>query len=402
MIDRMTQSTGQTGQVAAQPAAAILFTAFEPSGDAHAAPVIRELIAKAPSLRIYAWGGPKMQAAGATIIERTADDGAMGMNSLSRIRYVRRQIGAIKRWSKQYRVLAHVPVDSPAANFPICRIMRNRGARVIHLVAPQIWAWGGWRIGKLRRLTNLVLCLLPFEEQWFNDRHVPARFIGHPIMNRELDASRLKEHVQGLPQGSPRLALFPGSRSSEVRANIRLLCETFAELRARHAGACGVIVAANPELAKVVREKVGMFPSGLHLMTGQSDEAIYWCELALAVSGTVSLDITRQQRPMIGVYKTGLLSWLAAKVMLRTPYRLLPNIIADREICPEFIPHAGGHMPVVREATKLLHDSKNAAIQAEGLRRVAMRFANKQPAEEAARLILQSISAHAEAPAQPA
>ncbi len=375
-------------------APAILFTAFEPSGDAHAAPVIRALRERTPNLRIYAWGGPKMEAAGATIVERTAEDGAMGLNSLSKVLTIRKHISAIKRWARQYRVIGHVPVDSPAANFPICKIMRRNGTRVIHLVAPQIWAWGRWRIGKLRRRTNMVLCLLPFEEQWFNDRQVPARFIGHPIINRELDIKSLRKHTHGLPQGSPRMAIFPGSRSSEVRTNLSLLVNAYAELQSRHAGMGGVIVAANPALAKLIRSKIRVFPTGLHLLTGQSDEVIYWCDFALAVSGTVSLDITRQQKPMIGVYKTGIISWLGAKVLLRTPFRLLPNLIADRELCPEFIPHVGGCMPIVHEATRLIDDSKIGAIQSEGLRRVALRFANKRPAEEAAHLIMQSIKTH--------
>ena len=82
-------------------------------------------------------------------------------------------------------------VDSPAANFPICKILRKHGTRTVHLVAPQLWAWGRGRIGKLRRRTDLVLCMLPFEEQWFNDRNIPARFVGHPAMSRPLDEDEL-------------------------------------------------------------------------------------------------------------------------------------------------------------------------------------------------------------------
>lgn len=381
-----------TRSASKSPQRAVLFTAFEPSGDAHAAPVIRALLEQDPTLRVYAWGGERMQQAGATLIERSADDGSMGLNALSKARRMRQYVKAIGRWSKLHRVNAHIPVDSPAANFPICKVMNKRGVKVIHLVAPQIWAWGRWRIRKLRRLSSLLLCLLPFEEQWFNDRQIPARFIGHPTVNRELDAETLSEHSKELPQGSPRIGIFPGSRSGEVRANIRLLAAAFNELQSRHTGMTGVIVAANPELAELVREKLPVFPTGLHLITGRSDAVIHWCDLALTVSGTMSLDIARQQKPMIGVYKTGVISWLGAKVMLRTPYKLLPNIIAERAICPEFVPHVGGIGPIVREASKLLHDSKNGAIQSESLRRVMLRYANKNPAEEAARLIRKAIA----------
>ena len=367
--------------------ASILFTAFEPSGDAHAAPVIRELLRLVPSLKVYAWGGPKMEQAGATLLGRTAEDGAMGLGALKRARSVRREIKRIKQWCREYRVIAHVAVDSPAANWPICKALKKTGARIIHLVAPQVWAWGGWRIKKLRKLTDLVLCLLPNEEQYFNERGVPAKFIGHPVLNHPVDEAAMRDQMHGLPQGAPRIAIFPGSRSQEVKANVRLLVNTFIELQGRHAGAAGVIVAANQNCAKIVRRKIKVFPTGMHMVTGLHEAAIGWCDLALAVSGTITLDITRQRKPMIGVYKKGIIEWLIAKVLIRS-YCLLPNVIAEREVVPEFVPHVGGAMPIVKVASRYLLDSKKAANQSEELNRICLRFAGKKPAEEATRLII--------------
>src|SRR5262249_25058518 len=114
-------------------------------------------------------------------------------------------------------------------------------------------------------------------------------------------------------------------------------------------------------------------------------------DLCLAVSGTITLDITRQRKPMIGVYKTGLLSWIGSKLIVRTPFFLLPNIIADREIVPEFVPHVGGALPIVKAASRYLLDSKNARTQSEELNRVCLRYSNKKPAEEATRLIIKII-----------
>ena len=164
---------------------AILFTAFEPSGDALAAPIIERLIARAPGVKIYAWGGPLMEKAGATVVEQTVSNAAMGLGAIKRIRAVRKYQGQIRRWLKQYRVIAHVPVDSPAANFPICAMTRKAGSKVVHLGCPQLWAWGSWRAGKLRKRTDLVLCLLPHEPTWLNERDINGRFIGHPAVNRE-------------------------------------------------------------------------------------------------------------------------------------------------------------------------------------------------------------------------
>lgn len=371
---------------------AILFTAFEPSGDALGAPVIRRLLRNNPKLKIYAWGGPLMEQAGAKVLQQTVEAGAMGLSALRRAREVRQEVKRIKQWASEHRVVAHIPVDSPAANFPITKVMRKAGARVIHLAAPQLWAWGRWRLGKLRRRTDLVLCLLPFEEQWFNERRIPAKFIGHPAINRRIDLSQLRERMHGLPRGAPRVVIFPGSRAQEVRANTRLLVSVYNELQGRHSGMGGVIVAANPKLARLIRRRINVFPVGLHMVTGTTDAAIAWCDLALAVSGTITLDITVQRKAMIGVYKTGILSWLLAKLILRTPFRLLPNIIAEREIVPEFVPYVGGPDAIVKQATRYLSDSKNAAVMSEELHRVCLRFANRNPAEEAAKLIAKVIA----------
>lgn len=378
-------------------AAAILFTAFEPSGDALAAPVIAALLERRPELRIYAVGGPKMEAAGAAMVERSDGGAAMGLNALSRVYSVRATVGRIRRWSKQYRVLCHVAVDSPAANFPIAKIMHRSGSRVVHLAAPQLWAWGGWRIGKLRRLTSLVLCLLPFERRWFAERKVPARFIGHPVMNRQLDDAAVARRAASLPSGAPRVALLPGSRPSEVRANIGLLGRAYIELQGRHNGMAGVIVAASPAMAEIIRRKLPVFPTGLHMLLGSDvvdgvsglDAAIRWSDLALAVSGTVTLDVARQRTPMIGVYRTGVISWIGAKLLLRTPLRLLPNLIAGREIVPEFVPHVGGAGPVIHAAGELLRDSRRLAHQSEELARIAQAYQGRDPGAEAADAILE-------------
>lgn len=368
--------------------AVILFTAFEPSGDAHAAPVIRALKEMDPSLRICAWGGPKMREAGAEIIEETATDGVMGLSALSRVFSFRREVARIARWLGQYKVHLHVAVDSPAANFPICKVAQARAIRSAHLVAPQLWAWGAWRLAKLRRLTTGVLCLLPFEEAWFRERLIPARFIGHPRINRELPREGIDQRRGTLPTGSPRLLLLPGSRTSEVQRNLNLLVRSFSDLQDRQRGTAGLICAANEGIARLVRQKVPSMPTGLHLITGELDAAIGWCDLALTVSGTVSLDLTRHFKPMVGVYKVGLISRLGAMVLLRTPHRLLPNIIAERRVVPEFVPHWGGSRAITEAAAHLMQDSRRLAQAAEDLKRVAAKFRGHSPDTEAARLLL--------------
>ena len=361
---------------------AVLFTAFEPSGDALAAPVIKAIRAARSDWDVYAWGGPKMAAAGAKMAGETSADGAMGLGALLKAREVRGHVKAIQRWMKNCRLMLHVPVDSPAANFPLCATSKKIGAKVVHLAAPQMWAWGGWRVKKLRRLTDLVLCLLPFESDWFGQRGVNCRFVGHPAINREVDIDDLKSRLHGLPQGAPRVALFPGSRTQEVRRNLGLMADFFEQFRQRHSGAAGLIVAASDLAAERVQRFLGEFPHGLSMVTGMRDEAITWSDFNVAVSGTVTLDLMRQCAPMIGVYKVSTPTYLAAKVLIRSKHRLLPNLIAGQRIVPEFVPYCRGPGPLVDQAMWLIDDSRRMAAQRQGLRQNLAQYKGHRFADE--------------------
>jgi lipid-A-disaccharide synthase len=372
--------------------ATVLFTAFEPSGDAHAAPVIAALKVMAPEIEIVACGGPQMERAGAIMIERTADDGAMGLSALSKIASVKKTQNAIRQWAQARRVNVHVPVDSPAANFAIAKFMKARGVRVCHLVAPQLWAWGPWRLNKLRRCTDLVLCLLPFEQEWFRSRRVPAKFIGHPVINRILDQEQMDAQVKELPTGSPKVLLLPGSRSSEVTRNLPLLLKVFSDIQHNHRRAIAIMVTANDSLARLVRERVPTLPPGVLLMTGKLDAVISWSEIALCVSGTVSLDLLRQAKPMVGMYRTGLLSVIGGNIMLSMPNRLLPNILAGKRVVPEFVPCLGRAGPISAAVENLLADQSRLRETANALRALLPAFQGKRPDIEAAEAIIAFVS----------
>ena len=337
------------------PRKTILFTALEPSGDAHAASVIAHLVANYPEVEAVAWGGPRMEAAGARMLGRTADDGVMGIVSMNKVLEVKALHDTIVAWAREHPVAVHMPVDSPSANYPLCARLKPLGARVVNLVAPQLWAWAPWRIGKVRRLSDVLLCLLPFEEEWFRSRGVVAKYVGHPVLSKPLDDAVIDAQAARLPAGAPRIVLLPGSRSSEVRANSALLVESFALIRARHANAQAVVVASNAaNAAHFVQAVGGKLPAAVTMITASAEAtiegAIRWSELALAVSGTVSLDCTRQATPMIGVYRANRLAVWTAKIVIRSPHLLLPNIIAGRTIVPEFVPYAGRAATIAQHA----------------------------------------------------
>ncbi|MCA9273066.1 MAG: lipid-A-disaccharide synthase [Phycisphaerales bacterium] len=367
---------------------ALLFCSFEPSGDDHASTVIAELKARHPDLKIYAWGGPRMAAAGAEVVEQTGRDAVMGMPGLAKIQEHRRINERIEAWMDRNPIAAFVAVDSPAANFPICKLAKKRGIRVVHLVAPQVWAWGKWRVKKLRRLTDMVLCLLPFEEKWFEGKDVPAKFVGHPLFDIPLDDAALDAAAARMPQGSPKIALLPGSRPKEHLNNFPILLESFKRLKADRPETVGVVAATTPEVAESLREtakSLGGWPDGLSMEIRSTDAVVRWCDLALVVSGTVTLQIARQQKPMVIVYKTGRLFYeLVGRWILTAPFFTLPNLIAGRRIVPELVPHFGDAEPIVQEASRLIEDESLADQQRQELSKVVEKFAHLDASVHAA------------------
>lgn len=373
---------------AANAGGTLLFCAFEPSGDAHAAPVVASLLARRPGLAVEAWGGRHLEGAGARLLGETAREGAMGVHALARIRFVRDIVRAASaRLAAGDRPDAFVAVDSPAANFPVCRAAKRAGVPVVHLVAPQLWAWAPWRARKLRRRTDLVLCLLPFEPAWLERRGIPARFVGHPRVNRTIEIA-----TPITDAGDPKVGLFPGSRPHEIDANLDWILAAWRAIRDRHAGASAIVAAVDEDAERTLRARIaGADLERLRFAVAASDEVAAWADLAVTVSGTMSLDLAVHGTPMVGLYRVSRLSRLAARLLLTTPYRLLPNVVAGRGIVPEFVPWAGPEGPIVEAALALAGDPERRARQRADLAAVRDAFAGHDPESEAAEAILEVI-----------
>jgi len=370
----------------------VLFTAFEPSGDDLAGAVAAEVRRRDAPVRLCAWGGPRLRAAGVEVVEDTGHEAVMGIPGPGVVAAHLRRMKRIRRWMEAERPLLHVPVDSPAANFPICKLSRRQGLRICHLAAPQLWAWAPWRIRKLRRLTDRVLCLLPFEEQWFESRGVPATFIGHPVFDAPFDADRVRARAGALPDAPRRVALMPGSRPKEHERNFPVMLGAFRELRRRHPELAGVVAAVSPEADRRLRalaDRHGGWPERLELRTGDIEAVIAWADLCLAVSGTVTLHILRQATPMVVMFKTNLAMYhLLARWLIYADYLAMPNLLAGRTIVPELMPYFGGPDRLVNEAETLISDERAASAQRKALREIRAPFDRVSAASQAADALL--------------
>jgi len=374
----------------------LLFSSFEPSGDMLAAETIATLRRTRPDLRIYGLGGPRMEAAGAELLEHTTQHGTMFLETLLQGWSHHQRLKRVRKWLGEHRLTALVAVDSPAANWSICRTVRQTqpDARIIHLVAPQIWAWAPWRIRRLRRLTDHVLCLLPFEQSWLTDRGVQATFVGHPAFDPPGDPP-----VNGdqLPAGSPRLALLPGSRRSEIARNWPTMVKAFVELSGRHGRLEGVIGALDDQKAAQVRAVTtrtlgDVWPDRLTLTAGGAEAVLDWCDGALVASGTVTLQVTARLKPMVVMYNMSRATAVIAACVIATRTFTLPNLVSEwaglGRAVPELVPHFGQVAPVVREVERILLDEDAVRTQVQVLTEVAARFAHRRFAQDAPREVL--------------
>ncbi|MBC8523579.1 hypothetical protein H8D29_06590 [PVC group bacterium] len=356
---------------------AILMTAFEPSGDALGAMAARGLKEEDSSVHIFGLGGHEMEAAGVELLAKTTHDAAMGLGAISEIKRIKKLVDLVSRWIEENKPDVVVAVDSPAANWSVCKSAKKFNRSVVHLAAPQLWAWAPWRIKKMKRLSDHVICLLPFEPQWFESRGMPATFIGHPAMSKQ------KVSQIPLPGGDPKIVLLPGSRKREIKANLpmqqiilRRICSEFPETEA--------VIACRGEDV----DRVKPLSKELLIVGDELPSVLDWADFAINVSGTVSLHIMNSATPMIGMYKANLFSHLLSKVVITTPYRLLPNLIAGKQIVPEFIPCGNDAGQIAELAVELLKDKESMKNMQMKLEQEAAVYESHKPSKEAAEIIL--------------
>ena len=343
----------------------IFFSVGEPSGDLHAAKLVRELRRQNPNLRCTAFGGPLMAEAGCQIVYRLTDLAVMGflrvVPLLWRFYSLVRQAG---RYFEEQKPDAVVLVDFPGFNWWIARKARKHGIRVFYYLPPQLWAWAPWRVGKMRRFVDLVLCCLSFEEKWYRQRGVPAELVGHPffdeVAERELDRQFLKTYqdstLHSTKPAEKIVGVLPGSRKHEILHNFAVQIEIMNKLHA-HDPQLRFLVACFKEsqreqCAKMLSAARVNLPVELHV--GRTSEIIELADVCHMVSGSVSLELLARTTPAVVLYRINRTNYWAGKLFMTCRYFSLPNLIADRPIMPEFL-SAGDPTAAIEQTTAILH-----------------------------------------------
>ncbi|MGC9258502.1 MAG: lipid-A-disaccharide synthase [Phycisphaerae bacterium] len=341
-------------------------SAAEHSGDALGAALIAALRGEFPKARFTGIGGAKMAKAGCRVLADPTRHSAMLLGAVAQTGYWFELLARLKKELALDKPNVIIPIDSPTVNLRIARLGQRLRIPVCYYVAPQLWAWAPWRIKTLRASVNTLCCVLPFEQAYFGQQGVPTVYVGHPLFDLPADQPQTDPDLlrPPLPKAAVRIALLPGSRQAEITANFPPMLETFLALRGKFPGIAAVAAAADEDRAWQIRNFLPRYGAKIEVRTGATDAIIRWADLVLTCSGTATLQIARHHKPMLVLYRLAWWKWnLAGRFLVQSKFLCLVNILADRELVPEFMPFYGAVEPLVATATDLLaHPEKRQAV----------------------------------------
>jgi lipid-A-disaccharide synthase len=383
----------------------IFISAGEPSGDLHAANLIHALGQIVPDAEFVGFGGKRMADAGARVLYPLADLAVMWfLNVLLNLVTFVRLIFMADRYFRRERPDAVVLVDYPGLHWWIARRAKGRGIPVFYFVPPQIWAWAGWRVRKVRKYVDQVLCSLPFEPAWYHARGVAgAVYAGHPyfdeLADRPLDAGFLAAQRD---RPGPLVAILPGSRTQEVVRNLPEMIRAAGKLAAQRPGvrfgiAC--LHERHKRLAEAIlansmtHDGASLGPS-IEIHAARTPELIRLARVAWAVSGSVGLELMVEALPSVVIYKVKRFDLWLARPFIRARYISLVNLLADMEVLPEYLTWRDVSDELVRWAVAWLPESAARAEVASALETVRHNVARPGASDRAAGRIVTWLQEH--------
>ena len=311
----------------------VMIVAGEPSGDMHAAAMVRALRARRPELHLVGVGGGRLAAEGVELLERAERIAVVGfIEVIKHLPILRRLMQALRTRMDAGRVKLVVLIDYPGFNMRVAREASRRGIPVLYYITPQVWAWHKSRVKELRATVRKAAVILPFEEKLLRDAGIDATFVGSPLIDATQNLPSREEACAtlGLDASRPVLALFPGSRAGEVGRHLRDFVAT-AKLVVSARPDVQVIVSAPP--AVVIDELLCPYP----VVRDASPTVFRAATAAMCKSGTTTLESAVCGCPLVVAYRTSAMTFAIARRLVTLPNIALVNIVANTRVAPEFI-----------------------------------------------------------------
>ena len=369
----------------------IFFSVGEPSGDVHGGNLIRAISRLRPDLESVGFGGDHMTRAGCKHLFPLAEHAVMGFSRvLTSLPMFMDLLSKADRYLRKHRPDAVVLIDCPAFNWWIARRAHFHRIPVYYFVPPQIWAWASWRVNKMRRFVDHVLCSLPFEEAWYRERGVAAEYVGHPFFDelpgQQLDAGFLEAERR---QGGIVLGILPGSRTQEVEGNFRTQLRAAATIHAARPETRFLVACYKESQQKMVEQmRLSQPPLPMRTFVHKTPEIIEASKACIAVSGSVSLELLYRAKPTVVVYRTNRLLETFIRPLVTTKYITLVNLLADKMLYPEFVSRHCEAAGVAREVLRWLNDDQAYAGICRQLLALRERAALPGACDRAARRII--------------
>lgn len=316
----------------------ILISAGDLSGEIYGAEILRGLKQIFPTANFFSLTKGILSEAGAVPISRVSGAGVVGITEVfDQFKNLCRLIQSLRRFFKHFSPQAVILIDFPDMNLHIiARMAKQRGAKTLYFIPPQVWAWRRSRIRLLKKLIDALIVILPFEEVFYKKEGINnVVYFGHPLVDKISSEHR---HLPGI-EDNPIIGIFPGSRISEWNHHIPIINRVVR-------GLTGIYPQANFLLA--VAPGIEKIASSFHLipnitpiygtaLESSAKRVFSKCHLALVASGTVTLEAALFEIPMVVFYRVSTLSALIGRKLIKTPFISLPNIISGKRIVPEHI-----------------------------------------------------------------
>ena len=328
--------------------------AGEPSGDLHGSNLVKHLRKADPAADIVCWGGELMQGEGARLLKHYRETAFMGiLEVLVNIRQVKANFSECKRQIMEMKPDVVILIDYPRFNLRMARFAKEAGFRVFYYISPKFWAWREGRVKKIKRYTDRLYIIFPFEKEFYRRHDFPALFLGNPLIDH-IDAWRAKAPDREMIRASlgldprPVIALLCGSRLQEVSTILPVMAGVSAGFPKYQ-----FVVAAMDHLpARLYKEISSAYP--VRVITGRTYDLLAVAEAALVTSGTATLEAALFDVPQVVCYSTSLLTYRLAKRIIRVRFISLVNLIMDREVVKELIQEGLNSVSLHRELEEIV------------------------------------------------